>query len=81
VLVTSIIMAFVAIGLLLVGVLACFVGLFVTTSIQMIAGMHLRWQIYNEYLLEGGEPIELAFWENLPSEMRRAPAYAGGPTR
>ena len=44
---SAIVMSFVSIGLLVVGLLACFVGLFVTTLIEMLAGMHLRWQIYN----------------------------------
>ena len=81
VLVSAIVMSFVAMGLLVVGLLACFVGLFVTTSIQMLAGMHLRWQIYNEYLLEGGTPIELAPWETLPSEIPKTAAYAMPPVR
>ncbi|HEX6273510.1 MAG TPA: DUF4013 domain-containing protein [Polyangiaceae bacterium] len=79
VLVTAIIMTFVSFGLMIVGVLACFVGLFVTMSIQMIASLHLRWQIYNDYLLEGGEPIELALWETLPSETQRPPGHAVAP--
>ena len=54
-------------------------------SMQMIASLHVRWQIYNEYLLDGGEPIELARWELLPSETKPAPyaqpasAYAPPP--
>jgi hypothetical protein len=59
---------FVWFGLALLGLLACVVGIFVTTTIGMIAQLHVRWQIYNEYLLGGGEPIELAPWEVLPSE-------------
>jgi uncharacterized membrane protein len=80
-LVTAFFMSFLSFGLVIVGMLACFIGLFVTMSIQMIASLHLRWQIYNEYLLEGGEPIELAPWENLPSEMPKAPIYAAPPVR
>ena len=83
VLLTSIIMSFVSFGLLVLGLLACFVGLFVTLSIQFLASMHVRWQVYNEYLLEGGEPIELAFWETLPSEapkpQAQVPAAYGPP--
>jgi hypothetical protein len=77
--VCGILMAFVSIGLVIVGTLACFVGLFVTASIQMIASFHLRWQIYNEYLLEGGEPIELALWETLPSEAPKPPVQGAPP--
>jgi hypothetical protein len=81
VLITSFLMWFVAVGLMLVGILACVIGLFVTMSMLYIANLHLRWQIYNEYLLEGGEPIELARFETLPSEAQRAPVYAAPPLR
>ncbi len=59
-----------AVGLMLVGFLACFVGAFVAVSAIMIAHMHLRWQIYNDYLLKGGSPIGLAPHEPLKSESR-----------
>ena len=78
VLVTTILMSILGVGLMVLGILACIVGVFVTTTIAMIAGMHVRWQIYNEYLLEGGEPIELAPWETLPSELKKQ-AYAAPP--
>jgi hypothetical protein len=78
VLVTTIIMGIFGIGLMMLGILACIVGVFVTSTIGMIGGMHVRWQIYNEYLLEGGEPIELAPWETLPSELKK-PAYGAPP--
>ena len=81
VLITSFLMWFVAVGLMIVGLIACIVGMFVTMSMLYIASLHVRWQIYNEYLLEGGEPIELAPWENLPSEAQRAPVYAAPPIR
>jgi hypothetical protein len=80
-LVTAILMGFVGAGLTLLGLLACFVGIFVTITIAMIANLHIRWQIYNEYLLEGGEPIELAPWETLPSEAQKPPQYAAPPVR
>jgi hypothetical protein len=80
-LVTTILMSFVMLGLFLLGLLACFVGIYVTLTIGMIASLHIRWQIYNEYLLEGGEPIELAPWETLPSEAQRPPQYAAPPVR
>jgi hypothetical protein len=76
-LVTAIILSFIAFGLLMLGIMACFVGLFVAIPVVMIAGLHVRWQIYNEYLLEGGEPIELAPWETLPSETK--PPQTGIP--
>jgi hypothetical protein len=80
-LVTTILMGFVMFGLSVLGLLACFVGIFVTLTIGMIAMLHIRWQIYNEYLLEGGQPIELAPWETLPSEAQRPPQYAAPPVR
>ena len=77
-LLTSIIMSFVGLGLTLLGLMACFIGIFVTMTVLLIAGLHVRWQIYNEYLLEGGEPIELAPWETLPSETK-PPQYGAPP--
>lgn len=47
-----------------------FTGFLVTAAV-MIAQTHLRWQIYNDYLLKGGEPIPLAPRWAFPSEMRR----------
>jgi hypothetical protein len=83
VLLSAIILSLVSLGLMVLGVLACFVGLFVTLSIQFVASLHVRWQIYNDYLLEGGEPIELAVWETLPSEAPKpqpqVPAGYGPP--
>ena len=78
-LLTGIVLWFVSFGLALVGLLACIVGIFVTTTIGMIAQLHVRWQIYNEYLLGGGEPIELAPWEVLPSEAPKPQPYAAPP--
>ena len=70
-------MRFFRLGILVVGLLACFVGHLRDAVDWMIAQLHVRWQIYNEYLLAGGEPIELAPWEMLPSEGAEGPP----PTR
>jgi hypothetical protein len=70
---TGILGTFLAIGLSLLGLVACIVGIFVTMSMVLVVQLHLRWQIYNRYLLEGGEPIELAPFEALPSEGPKAP--------
>jgi Protein of unknown function (DUF4013) len=75
-LITGIVLSFAWLGLTLLGLVACIVGVFVTMTIVMIAQLHVRWQIYNEYLLQGGEPIELAPWEVLPSEAKVRPAAA-----
>jgi len=74
-LVTGLVLWMLWLGLLLVGLIACIFGIFVTLAIGLIAQLHVRWQIYNEYLSEGGEPIELAPWELLPSEIPKAPQY------
>lgn len=73
-------MSLIGFGLFMLGLIACFIGVFVALPILMIAGVHVRWQIYNEYLLEGGEPIELAPWETLPSEIK-PPQYGAPPPR
>jgi hypothetical protein len=70
---TGILVALLGMGLMLVGLVACFVGIFVTMSMMFVVQLHVRWQIYNRYLLEGGEPIELAPFEALPSEVPKAP--------
>jgi hypothetical protein len=77
--VTGLLMSLIGFGLSILGLIACFIGIFLTFPILMIAGVHVRWQIYNEYLLEGGEPIELAPWETLPSERVPAPYVAPAP--
>ena len=76
VLIKTLLLALLAFGLGLLGLLACFVGAFVAVSAIMIAHMHLRWQIYNDYLLKGGPPIELAPPELLKSEALAA-AHGG----
>jgi hypothetical protein len=78
--VTGLLMSLIGFGLFMLGLIACFIGVFVALPILMIAGVHVRWQIYNEYLLEGGEPIELAPWETLPSEIK-PPQYGAPPPR
>jgi hypothetical protein len=48
-----------AFGVALLGLLACYVGVFVAAALLQIASAHLRFQIYEQYLERGGMPIEL----------------------
>lgn len=63
---------FVSFGIVLLGILACYIGLYPAIAILQIAGMHLRWQLYEDYLARGGNPIELKPPQWLPSEAQRA---------
>ncbi len=69
VIVKNIIFGFIAFGMMLAGMLACGVGLYVVIPILGVAALHLRWQIYADYLAKGGEQIELAPPQQLQSEM------------
>ena len=39
------------------GLLCCFVGVYVTSTLAQLAGQHLMVQLYVEYLERGGEPL------------------------
>jgi hypothetical protein len=62
----------VAFGIALVGMLLCYFGLYPAIVIIQIAALHLRWQIYADYLAKNGEPIPLKAPQTLPSEARQA---------
>ena len=56
-----------------VGLVLCFIGVYPASILVRMGGVHLRWQIYEEYLAKGGEPIKLKErTELLPSEARMA---------
>jgi hypothetical protein len=61
---------FVAIGIILVGMMACYIGIYPAAIVLQIASVHLRFQIYDDYLARGGEPIQLKPPQQLPSEAR-----------
>jgi small-conductance mechanosensitive channel len=65
---------FIAFGIVLVGILLCYLGLYPAIVVVQIAAMHLRHQIYVDYLAKGGEQIPLKAPQALPSEAR-APGY------
>lgn len=77
VVVKSITFGFVGFGIILLGMLLCYIGMYPAAAVLQIAAMHLRHQIYDDYLARGGEPIPLAAPQPLPSEARPPPMYGG----
>lgn len=71
VLVKNISFAFIAMGLFFLGMLLCYLGMYPAIAVIQIAAAHLRWQVYEHYLAEGGEPIALKPPQWLPSEAQR----------
>ena len=61
----------IALGIVLVGLMLCYLGVYPAAVLLQIASMHLRYQIYQDYLAKGGEPIELKPPQPLASEARR----------
>lgn len=78
VIVKNITFGFIALGIVLLGIVACYIGLYPAIAVLQIAAMHLRNQIYLDYLARGGEPIELKPPQFLPSEARLQQQQAGG---
>jgi hypothetical protein len=76
-LVKTVTFGFVGAGIVVLGLLACYVGLYPALAILHIAGTHLRFRIFESYLARGGPPIAVrpAVW--LPSEARLVPHYGG----
>jgi hypothetical protein len=77
VLVKTITFGLVSTGIVLLGLMLCYLGLYPAMVIVQIASMHLRHQIYEAYLARGGEPIPLKAVQPLPSEARLVPAWTG----
>jgi hypothetical protein len=65
---------FLSFGIVLLGMLACYIGMYPAIVVLQIASMHLRWQIYENYVANGGTPLELKPPQWLPSEAERAQA-------
>jgi len=63
----------IAIGIVLIGLVMCYIGVYPAAAVLQIAAMHLRNQIYLDYVARGGEPIELKPPQVLPSEARLQP--------
>lgn len=58
-------------GIILLGALACYIGMYPALFVLQAASMHLRWQLYDDHVGRGGEPIELKPPQWLPSELAR----------
>lgn len=58
--------------LVLIGYLACFIGIFPVSVAMMVGFVHLRYQIYLNYLYKGGAPIPVKAPVWLPSESANA---------
>ncbi|MBK7586341.1 MAG: DUF4013 domain-containing protein [Myxococcales bacterium] len=74
VIVKNITFGFIAFGMVLIGILLCYLGLYPAIVVIQIAALHLRYQVYRDYLNRGGEEITLKAPQQLPSEAR-APGY------
>jgi len=64
-----------AVSLFILGplsVITCFIGLYPSMAIWLLAQAHLYYQLYTSYLARGGEPIPLKPWEG-PAPMGPAP--------
>lgn len=61
----------VALGIIVVGLMLCYFGVYPAAAVLQISAMHLRFAIYDDYLANGGEPIPLKPQTLLPSEVRQ----------
>jgi len=50
----------VGIGLTVIGMLACYIGMFFTIPVSLFCWHHLQKQLYQVYLSRGGEPVPLS---------------------
>ena len=66
----NLVFMFVGTGIVLLGMLACYFGLYPAIVVLQISAMYLRNQIYVDYLTKGGEPITLKAPQLLASEAR-----------
>ena len=57
--VATLVFAPLAMGLILVGMALCFIGLYPAVVAVRLAAVHLRWQIYEDQLAKGGEILPL----------------------
>ncbi len=60
----------IAIGILLCGMLVCFVGVYAAVQVLQLANVHLRWQLYNHALSNGAQHVAVKPLSELPSERR-----------
>jgi hypothetical protein len=72
--VSHFVLGLVVLVLSLLGLAACYVGLFVVSVVTQLAYVHLRWQLYERYVRRGGTRIEAKAPVWVPSEQTRAAA-------
>jgi hypothetical protein len=72
-LLSSFVFGLLAVPLVLLGMMLCFVGMYFAIVLLQVAAMHLRWQIYEVYLARGGAPIPVKV------HAPRVPAYPQHP--
>ncbi|HET9957752.1 MAG TPA: DUF4013 domain-containing protein [Polyangiaceae bacterium] len=79
VLVRGLVFGLLTIGVSLVGILACGIGLYLAIQVVLFASGHLRYQLYNAYRLEGGEAFPTKSPTPTEDEQRELAAryYAG----
>jgi hypothetical protein len=73
-LVASLVYGIISIPLIMVGYAMCFIGMYPAIVVMLVGMTHLRWQIYQQYLTKGGEPLPIKAPVTLPSEARWGPA-------
>lgn len=66
----GIVFSFVALALVSLGLVACFVGVYLVTTTLHVAGTHLRWQLYEYYIARGGTAVATPPPLPMPSEVR-----------
>ena len=71
-LVAFFVMSMLAVGMSLVGLLACGVGVYVASVVVRLTSVHLGFQIYRLYLARGGEAVPVKQHDGLPSEAGRS---------
>jgi hypothetical protein len=71
-LVSSLLLALAAVPLVFLGYLMCIFGMYPAIVILTTASSHLRWQLYERYLLRGGAPFAVKPPQQLPSEVAAA---------
>jgi hypothetical protein len=67
----SISFTFLTFGVVIIGMLMCYIGLYPAIAVLQIAAFHQRRQIYAWYLTQGGEPIQMKDPQPLQSETPR----------
>jgi hypothetical protein len=73
--VATLVFGLLATGLIILGMLLCFIGVYPVTVALQLGSLHLRWQLYENQLAQGGESIPVKAPVQLPSEARMHQAY------